>query len=136
MNKIFYIFLISFCLINCTSNTIIKKPDNLISKDKMVDVLTDLLLASGGRNIKNIYLKRNANYYTLVYQKHKIDSTLFKESNFYYTSKIDEYDEILERVDERLRVLNARINKEKKVQDSIKKIKRDSIQIIKNRKID
>lgn len=136
MNKIIYIFFISLFLINCTSNTIIKKPDNLISKDQMVDVLTDLFLATGGRNIKNIHLQRNVNYYPIVYEKYLIDSTQFKESNFYYTSKIDEYDKILKRVDDRLRKLKVKFKEEKELQDSIKKIKRDSIKLIKPKTID
>ena len=75
---------LSLLLINCTSNTIIKKPDNLIPKNQMVDVLTDMFLASGGENIKNIHLQRKVNYFPLVFEKHHIDSTQFKESNFYY----------------------------------------------------
>ena len=54
MNKFFYILFLALFLINCTSNTIIKKPDNLISKDEMVNILTDLFLANGGKNIKYI----------------------------------------------------------------------------------
>ncbi|SNR39864.1 protein of unknown function [Lutibacter agarilyticus] len=121
---------------NCTSNTIIKKPDNLISKDQMVDVLTDLFLATGGKNIKNIHLQRNVNYYPLVYEKYQIDSTQFKESNFYYTSKIDEYDKILKRVDDRLKKLRKQFEDEKNVQDSIKRMKRDSLQMKKSRTIE
>ena len=127
MNRFFYIFFLSIFLINCTSNTIIKKPDNLIPKDEMVNVLTDLFLASGGKNIKNLNLKRNVNYYPLVYEKYHIDSTQLKESNFYYTSKIDEYDNILKRVDIRLKKLRDQYENELKIQDSIKKITRDSL---------
>lgn len=134
MNKIVYIFFISLFLINCTSNTIIKKPDNLIPKDQMVDLLTDMFLANGGKNIKNIHAQRNVNYYPLVYQKYQIDSTQFKESNFYYTSKIDEYDKILKRVDDRLKKLREDFKKERELQDSLKKFKRDSLQMIRIRR--
>lgn len=127
MNRFFYILFLSLFLINCTSNTIIKKPDNLISKDEMVDVLTDLFLATGGKNIKNLNLKRNVNYYPLVYDKYHIDSAQFKESNFYYTSKIDEYDNILKRVDIRLKKLRDQYENELKIEDSIKKMTRDSL---------
>ena len=98
MYKIIYITFLSLLLINCTSNTIIKKPDNLIPKNQMVDVLTDMFLASGGENIKNIHLQRKVNYFPLVFEKHHIDSTQFKESNFYYVSRIDDYEEILKKV--------------------------------------
>lgn len=135
MNKIFYILLLSLFLVNCTSNTIIKKPDNLISKDQMVSILTDMFLANGGKNIKNIHLQRNVNYYPLVYQKYQIDSTQFRESNFYYTTKIDEYNNILKRVDVRLKKLRDQFNTEKKLQDSLKKMKKDSIKLLRKKKI-
>ncbi len=132
MNKFFYILFLSTFLYACTSNTISKKPNNLISKNKMVDLLTDMLLASGGENIKNLNLERNVNYFPLVYKKHNIDSAQFTESNYYYTSKIDEYDEILRRVDERLKALKQKYDDKRKLEDSIKHVKKDSLKNIKN----
>jgi len=134
MSKFFYIALIGVFLINCTSNTIIKKPDNLVSKDEMANILTDMFLASGGENIKNIQLQRKVNYFPLVYEKYQIDSTRFKESNFYYVSRIDDYQKILVKVDEKLKALKKRNQEEISVQDSIKKIKRDSIKDINRNK--
>jgi len=125
MNRVLYIAFLSFLFINCTSNTIIKKPSNLISKDVMVDLLTDMYLANGATNIKSLKLERNQNYFPLVFEKYKIDSTQFKESNFYYTSKIDDYDEILKRVDVRLKALRKQYEDERKVQDSIKREKKE-----------
>lgn len=122
MNKIFYITIIGLFLINCTSNTIIKKPENLIPKNEMVDILTDMFLASGAENIKNIQLQRNVNYFPIVYEKYHIDSTQFKESNFYYVSRIDDYEEILRKVDERLQELKKLNEAEISLLDSIKKI--------------
>lgn len=138
MNKVIYFLFIGLFLVNCTSNTIIKKPDDLIPKEQMVDLLTDLFLASGGKSIKNTQQKRNVDYYPLVYQKHQIDSTRFKESNYYYTSRIDEYDEILKKVDERLKKLRKHYEDERKLQDSLKKGERklqDSLKLIERKLI-
>lgn len=104
----------------CTSNTIIKKPDNLIPKNQMVDLITDMLIAAGAENIKNENLERNVNYFPLVFEKYGIDSTRFSESNYYYTSQIDDYEEILKRVDERLKTLKEKFDNEIKLQDSLK----------------
>jgi len=38
----------------------------------------------------------------LVFEKYKIDSTQFATSNTYYTSNVDEYEEIFEEVEKRL----------------------------------
>lgn len=104
----------------CTSNTIIKKPDNLIPKNQMEDLITDMLIAAGAENIKNINLERNVNYFPLIFEKYGIDSTRFKESNYYYTSQIDDYEKILRKVDERLKALKEKLDNEIKLQDSLK----------------
>ena len=113
----------------CTSNTIIKKPKNLISKEQMVDLLTDIFIADGGDNIKNLNLQRNVNYFPLVFEKHQIDTARFKESNYYYTSRIDDYDEILGKVDTRLKAFKKLYDDEIKSIDSLDRIKKDSLRI-------
>lgn len=124
MNKIFYILLIGIILTNCTSNTILKKPDNLIPKEEMINILTDMLLASGGEHIKNLNSQRNVNYFPLIFEKYHIDSTQFKESNFYYTSRIDDYEDILKQVDVRLKKLQKEIQNERSLKDSINNVKK------------
>jgi hypothetical protein len=120
MKKISYLFFLSIFLMACTSNTIMKKPDDLIAKKQMVNLLTDMLIASGAENIKNIDLERNVNYFPLVFEKYGIDSTRFKESNYYYTSQIDDYEKILKEVDERLKAMKEKLDQEIKLQDSLK----------------
>ncbi len=120
MKKFSYLFFLSVFLMACTSNTIIKKPDHLIPKNQMVDLLTDMLVAAGAENIKNVNLERNVNYFPLVFEKYGIDSTRFKESNYYYTSQIDDYEKILKEVDERLKALKEKLENEIKLQDSLK----------------
>jgi hypothetical protein len=122
MNRFLYILFGSLFLINCTSNTIIKKPDNLIPKEEMVNLLTDMLLASGGQHIKNTEQQRDVNYFPLIFEKYHIDSTRFKESNFYYTSRIDDYEDILNQVAARLTKIKSEIDSERVIQDSIKRV--------------
>ena len=127
MTKHFYIVILCIFLGACTSNTIIKKPKNLIPKDQMVDLLTDMYLANAGDNIKNINLKRNINYFPIIFEKYQIDTTRFNESNYYYTSKIDDYDEILAKIDTRLKALKKQFEIENKLNDSLNRLKRDSL---------
>lgn len=84
--------------VSCTSNTIFDKPKDLISKDSMVLLLTDMYLATSAQSQKNKFLEKEENYIALVYEKHKVDSTRFNTSNMYYTSKTDAYTEILQEV--------------------------------------
>ncbi|MDT7831304.1 DUF4296 domain-containing protein [Flavobacteriaceae bacterium S356] len=92
----------------------------MIPKDTMVALMTDLYLASSSRNLKNIKLQKGVNYIPLVYAKYNIDSLRLKRSNFYYTSKIDEYQKLLEEVKLNLEEKRSIFSRQKKVRDSIR----------------
>ncbi len=78
----------------------------------MVDLWTDIYLANAAKNIKNIGSQRKINYLPLVYNKYKIDSTTFMESNVYYTSKIETYEKMFQEVEERILKLKAKYDPE------------------------
>jgi len=86
----------------------------------MVSLMTDLYLASSSRNLKNINLQKGINYIPLVYAKYDIDSLRLKRSNFYYTSKVDEYQKLLEEVKLNLEEKRSTFSRQKKVRDSIR----------------
>ena len=88
---------------SCTSRTIYKKPKNLVSKEQMVDLWVDITIANGARSKKNKKAQRNINYMPFIYKKYNIDSTRFMESNIYYTSKIEEYENMFKEVEVRLK---------------------------------
>ncbi|MBL4939308.1 MAG: DUF4296 domain-containing protein, partial [Lutibacter sp.] len=75
----------------------------------------------------------NVNYFPFVFEKHKIDTVRFKESNYYYTSRIDDYDEILEKVNKRLKALKKQYDDENKLNDSLARLKKESIKNIRIR---
>jgi hypothetical protein len=118
------IFMIAV-LVSCTSNTIYKKPKDLIPKDVMIDMLTDMYIANAGRSHKNVNEMRNLEYISLVYDKYRIDSARFNRSNVYYMSKIDEYEQMHEKVKERVEKMikdrRPEIDKDMKLDTLIKK---------------
>ncbi|RLD74608.1 MAG: DUF4296 domain-containing protein [Bacteroidetes bacterium] len=101
MNKIFYI-VIFFVFISCESRTNYKKPKDLIPKDQMIDLLTDMHKINGITGIKNKDGLKANNYISVLYEKYQIDSTRFASSNLYYTSKISEYEKIFKEVKKRI----------------------------------
>jgi len=120
MQKLLYLFL--FILIaSCTSNTIFKKPDDLIGKEEMVNLLTDMYIATAAKSSKNIHKDRNIDYTHLVFEKYGIDTGRFRRSNFYYTTKIDEYEAIYKEVETNIKSLNDSYKFIKKEKDSIRK---------------
>ncbi|NJB82320.1 DUF4296 domain-containing protein [Wenyingzhuangia aestuarii] len=102
MRALFYTFFLFTALVACNSNTIIKKPENLIPKDKMVDILLDTYIAKTARNIKNVNGERTVNYHALIYKEHGTDSLAFNKSLKYYTSDIKQHEEILKLVEAKL----------------------------------
>jgi hypothetical protein len=127
MKKFVVVFMVSI-LFSCTSNTIFEKPKDLIPKDTMSLLIQEMMIASAAKFMKTKTLEKNINYMPFVYSTFKIDSARFQESNFYYISKIDLYQEIianaknsLEKRKEVLTKLSSALDSIKK--DSIKKAK-------------
>lgn len=114
-------------LMGCTSNTILKKPKDLIGKEQMTDLLIDLYLAKSLELNEIPKLSGNPNWdaHRWVFRKHQIDTARFRTSNYYYTSVMDEYEDIFKAVLNRLKTMQ----KELKTKDSLARLKyRDSIQ--------
>ncbi|PQJ68929.1 DUF4296 domain-containing protein [Polaribacter butkevichii] len=101
MKKLSYLLVVLF-LASCTSNTIFKKPEDLIPRDTMTLLIKDMMIASSAKFVKNNNDQKKINYMAFVYDKYKIDSLRFQNSNFYYTSKIDLYEQILQDVQNNL----------------------------------
>ena len=127
MKRIFYIIFLLFFLRSCTSRTIYKKPDNLIEKELMIQIWTDIYIATASRSQKTIALEKDKNYIPMVLKNHKIDSVQFSESNIYYTSRIDEYEKMFEEVQKRLKDMKEAYDPETEL-DSILRTNRDRIE--------
>lgn len=130
MNRILVI-LVSLLIVACQGIDKPKKPKNLISKDKMEDVLYDLYVLNAAKSINKKVLESNGiQPETFLFQKHKIDSLQFVESNNYYAYDTKTYETIVEKVKERMEndkvKYDAIAKKEKKKQDSISEVKKNS----------
>ncbi|MDO5978433.1 DUF4296 domain-containing protein [Flavivirga spongiicola] len=120
-----------------------KKPDNLISKEKMVDILIDAkIIASANSVNRKIMEDHGVKLNTYVYTKHNIDSLQFALSNEYYAFHIKDYEAIYIKVKDSLELLKVkfeeeeekeRIEEEKRITDSLKLLftEKDSLSLIK-----
>jgi hypothetical protein len=135
MKKNFALLICISFLFSCTSNTIYEKPKDLIPRDTMVLLLKDLYLASAAKNIKNNKQRRKISYLPLVYNLYKIDSLRFQNSSLYYTSKIDEYQPMLQEALSLLENERTSLSKIKKAQDSIRQdsIKKSRAALLKSK---
>jgi len=121
MRKILLLLFGPLFFLACTSNTIYKKPTDLIPKDTMSLLIKEMFIAAAAKNIKNKNLQRRISYIPLIYNKYNIDSARFKSSNFYYTTQNDEYQAMMEKILVEVKKEQLKYSKIKKAQDSIAK---------------
>ena len=99
------------CL-SCTHSSEPKKPQNLIPKNKMVDIMVDLSIVASAKGMNKKLIERNGITPDMyIYKRHEIDSSQFAESNAYYSYYIDDYKLILNRVEDSLGKLKFKYNR-------------------------
>ena len=137
MKKIGVLLILCFLVLSCNYKEKPKKPDNLISKDKMEQILYDLYIINAAKGVNRKILEANGLMpETYVLSKHNIDSAQFANSNNFYAYNADEYKGMVENV-------KARLEKEKKEFEELEKIegqeakrRRDSITKVNRKKKD
>jgi hypothetical protein len=107
----------------------IKKPDNLISKSKMVDIIYDMSLVSAAKGVNRKLMEQQGLHPDkYVYEKHGIDSAQFAQSNEYYAFDLNTYEDIYKKVKFKLekdkKYYSELVQKEDKKRDSINKERR------------
>ncbi|SDG88997.1 DUF4296 domain-containing protein [Winogradskyella thalassocola] len=128
LKRISIILILGFLILACDGPKKPKKPDNLISKAQMTDLLYDLYLVNAAKGVNRSTLEKNdLDPEVYILKKYKVDSTRFAESNTYYAFDTETYKEIVDNVKARLESEKKRFEDiKKKETDSIKK-RRDSI---------
>lgn len=128
MRTIIFLF-VAVLLLGCSTSDRPAKPENLISKDKMSDVIYDVFVLNAAKGINKTILENHGIMpQEYVYKKHKIDSLQFAKSNDYYAYDTKIYESIIDKVKQKLEVEKAKnealILKEDKTRDSLNKIKK------------
>ena len=122
--KYLSILIFAILFLGCQDIKEVEKPEHLISQEVMVTILTDVYIGNASRSVNNKLLKEyNISLDSMIYNKYHIDSLQFVESNAYYSSNVETYNDIITKVQEGLIILQ----KEKdSVFEKIKKEKEDS----------
>lgn len=121
---ILLILLLSF--FGCQNVDQPEKPENLISKDKMVDILTETYLANASRSVDNkSIIRKGIMMDDLIYKNFGVDSLQFAKSNAFYAADVNTYMSIFQEVETRLDVKRKRMDslweRERRIRDSIGK---------------
>ncbi|XLS28783.1 DUF4296 domain-containing protein [Flavobacteriaceae bacterium M23B6Z8] len=130
MRKSLFIFSI-FLLVFACKKELIEKPDNLIPKEKMVEILYDIsiMYASKGVNVGQVDYER-LTIEGFIYEQYGVDSTQVANSTIYYSSDPEEYLAMYEEIEKRLKAgKDSIIERRKKIQqnDSIDSSERQRI---------
>lgn len=117
--KNFLVLLFVLILCSC-GEKLIKEPDDLIPKDKMVDILSDLAILNAAKNANPKLLKEQDIEPTrFVFEKYKIDSLQFVTSDTYYASLPKEYEAMYVEIEELLNKMKDSMTEAKKIKDSL-----------------
>ncbi len=92
MKKLIYIISIlclNYYLLSCDS--VVKTPDNLIDKSKMIAIMTEIQLAESAIGLQPLShaqaITRFTKYETDIFKKYKTDSTIYFRSYKYYAAQ-------------------------------------------------
>jgi hypothetical protein len=110
---IFFVFII---VLTVRCNTDDRKPDNLLSEEKMVNILTDIhLIESDVNNMRITDADSNLAIYlyleTQLFKKYQIDTATYRNSYRYYIAQPEVFGKIYKQV---LKVAEENSAKEKK----------------------
>ncbi len=115
------VILIVFLIFSSCGEKLIEKPENLIPKDKMVEIITEvaILKAAKGNN-KHLMEDIGVTQTEYIFKKFNIDSTQFAESDTYYVSIPAQYEEIYTKVEALLTEKGEQTEKLRRTQDSLR----------------
>ncbi|WP_179315975.1 DUF4296 domain-containing protein [Winogradskyella undariae] len=121
LKQISIIIILGVLVLACNDIKRPKKPDNLISKAQMSDLLYDLYVVSAAKGVNRKLLEeKNFNPETYILEKYNLDSTRFAENNNYYAFDPEEYKVIVDKTKERLEA-------DKIIYDDLRQLETDSI---------
>jgi hypothetical protein len=126
--KIIVPFLAFLTLLASCKKDIAIEPNHLIEKNKMVNIMYDLIILESIKvqNPRSLdSFKANSSDY--IYKKYNIDSVQFSQSNIYYAADYKEYKKILEQ-------LKSRLDKDKTLTESLIKVEKKKALVLEKAK--
>jgi uncharacterized protein DUF4296 len=110
-----------FVFFSC-GNSVVEKPEHLLSKDVMVDILYDLTIIQSAENLDPLPFSQNdIKVNEIIYKKYNTDSVSLAQSNRYYASDPHEYQKMFKRVSEKIEENKKALN-EKSIKETGKAI--------------
>jgi hypothetical protein len=78
-------FSLVFIVFSCQSLDRTQKPENLLSEDKMIEILSDIAFLKAAKgSYKKVFDIEKINPESYILKKHGVDSLVFAENNNWY----------------------------------------------------
>lgn len=114
-------------LLGCKED-LVKKPEHLIEKSKMMDIMYDLALLEAIKYQNPAVLDSNQiRPKQFIYKKYKIDSLQLAQNNIYYAADYKNYKIMFESVVKRIANEKKRVNSVIKLEEKKDKIRIDKL---------
>lgn len=116
LSKIFLLLSLSFCIFSCGDSKSIdekNKPENLISVEKMIDIIVDVqlveasLIKKRGKNEDTDFYSNN--FYENIFKKFNITKDQYDLSLEYYKNNIEVFEMIYQKVSDSLLIIKKEI---------------------------
>ncbi len=128
MKKSIVLLIAILLCFSCEPNLKPEKPDNLIPKDKMTDLLFDMFIVTSAKGIKRTKFESfGLDPEDYILKKYNIDSLQFAESNNYYAYDVELYKSMIEDVKAKLSSEKEKYEAIEKKEEEERKRKRDSL---------
>lgn len=107
----FFVYIaVPLLLLGCAEGQL-PRPENLIPRDRMVNILYDIAALDAIDGTYPKALERNGiKVMPFVYEKYGIDSLQLAQSDLYYASRPQEYEEIYKALEDRITARRDSIN--------------------------
>lgn len=110
-----YIFLLLsiFVLVSCNEKPV-EKPDRLINKETMIDILYDISVLQASVSFKPDIVNQNVEVEKYIYEKYGIDSLTLHQNQRFYASDVEDFNKMYKE-------LSEKIKNEETIADSLSK---------------
>jgi len=117
--KNLFVILLALLLTSC-GEKLLDKPEDLIPKDKMINILKDITILNSARSISVTVLHDyEIEPTTFVFSKYGVDSLQFVISDNYYASLPNEYEAMYVEIEKQLDNDKEQLSESKRIRDSL-----------------
>lgn len=108
-------------ILSCQTTDKIKKPSNLLSKDQMVAILSDIAVLKSANDVNNNRLSKYIESpFDYVTEKYQIDSLTIAQNIEYYNFQFNDNLSIYKRIEENIKERKQKIDSINIIIDSLK----------------